>query len=153
MNKLVISIGVIVSLSGMPGDAALFGQSRLDLLKETFSSFNQAFVAADIGQLTLLVTDNYTHTNQNHPPIDKTTWFDYIRKRRRKIADKILKIDTYDLSEVNYQLNENTAVITGVVQSTGTDADMPFTVKVRFTQTWVLINNEWKRAAFQDARL
>ena len=154
MNKhLFIGIILITSMSWLPGASLPFDQSKLELLKEAFSSFNQAFVAADVNKLSLLVTDNYTHTNQNNPPINKNEWFDYIQKRRRKIEDQLLKIDTYDLLEVNYQLNENTAVITGVVQSTGHDAGTPFTVKVRFTQTWILINNQWKRAAFQDAKL
>lgn len=129
------------------------GQSGANALHEAFTSFNKAFVRADTEVLKQMLTEKYIHTNHGNPPIRSASWLKYIESRRQKLEQGVLQIELYETGELDFQYHGNTGVITGIVQSKGTNNGEPFEVNIRFTQLWVFENDRWKRAAFQDSKI
>ena len=57
---------------------------------------------------------------------------------------------TYENSDLEVRLHGETAIVTGVNVSAGTDSGRVFRRRLRFTQVWIQRNGEWLRAAFHD---
>ena len=123
-------------------------------VRAAVAKFGQAFLKADVEVLESLLTSEYIHVNGSSGNVSKRNeWLNWIESRRTELESGQLIISEYDTKDVVVKIYENVAIVTGTVYSSGNHNGEPFTSHVRFTNTWVLINGEWYRAAFHDSPL
>ncbi len=122
----------------------------LEGLSDTIEAFNEAFVSGDTTKLASMITDNYVHTNSSWKSFGKEKWLSYMKTRRNKLDDGILRINEYTMDEYSVEPFENTALVTARIISKGTENDISFEKSFRVTNLWVFENGSWKRAAFHD---
>jgi ketosteroid isomerase-like protein len=123
-------------------------------VRAAVARFGQAFLDADVEVLESLLTDDYIHVNGNSGNVLKRNeWLNWIKSRRTELEAGHLIIDEYETKDVAVKIYENVAIVTGTVYSNGKHNGELFASHVRFTNTWVLINEEWRRAAFHDSPL
>lgn len=66
---------------------------------------------------------------------------------RAIMADRTTSADN---EEMKVHLYGDTAVVTGILRTKGTEKDGAFNRRYRFTDTWLLRNNHWQLIAAQD---
>ncbi len=128
-------------------------QKELDSLEATIEAFNTAFQEGNLTVLDSLTTDNYTHTNSSDRAFSKERWFNYLENRSKDLASGQLKIDEYQLLEKEIQLHEKSAIVTGLIITSGFSQGNEFSRQIRVSNYWVKENETWKRAGFHDTRL
>lgn len=126
-------------------------EDRLAALRGAVAAVSEAYLAGDVERLAELIPEDYVHTNQGSEPISREAWFDWVRLRAERHRSGTWSTDAYDVSELRYVLNGDSAVVTGRVRSTGARDGAPWAMDIRFTMLWVWRDGRWKRAAFQDA--
>ena len=71
--------------------------------------------------------------------------------RRAELESGDLLISEYRIEDLRIEMYGNTAVVTGVVFSSGSRKGEKFDSQVRFTNVWVFQGGSWRRAAFHDS--
>lgn len=121
-------------------------------LHRAVAEFSQAFVKADESRLGELLTENYLHINGNSGTVlDRNQWLSWIKTRKRQLEDGDLVVIDYRIEELKVVLHGETAVVTGLVSSSGIRSGVKFSSRIRFSNTWVLHDGRWRRAAFHDS--
>lgn len=128
-------------------------QKELDSLEATIEVFNKAFQEGNLAVLDSLTTDNYIHTNSSDRAFTKERWFNYLENRSKDLASGQLKIDQYQLLEREIQLHEKSAIVTGLIITSGFSKGNEFSRQIRVSNYWVKEKDTWKRAGFHDTRL
>jgi len=123
-------------------------------VREAVRTFGRAFVEADVPVVRSMLTEDYVHVNGGSGNvIDRERWLAWIASRRVELDRGDLVIDTYRVDEVKVEMHGETAIVTGVVHSTGRRRSEAFTSRIRFTNVWTEQDGVWRRAAFHDSRL
>ncbi|GAB5524526.1 MAG: hypothetical protein Roseis2KO_23980 [Roseivirga sp.] len=128
-------------------------QQELNSLEATIEVFNTAFQEGNLAVLDSLTTDSYTHTNNSDRAFSKERWFNYLENRSKDLASGQLKIEKYQLLEKEIQLYERSAIVTGLIITSGFSKGDEFSRQIRVSNYWVKENETWKRAGFHDTRL
>lgn len=116
--------------------------------------FNKAFAQADIATLNKHLTEQYIHSNSGSTLIYKKGWLNYIKKRRKQLDTGVLKVTSYQMSELIIKVyHQHSAIANALITSSGVNKGKPFTSKIRVTQVWIKEQGIWKRAAFHDSKL
>lgn len=147
---------LVVFASLLASSSIAFAQSNSNTVsevKQAIEKFNAAFLKADVDQLTSMLTNQYIHSNSGSAIITKTSWLNYIKKRRKQLDSRQLRVNSYDMSELVIKTYANSAVANGLVVVKGIRNKKPFQSKIRFTHLWIKENGVWKRAAFHDSKL
>ena len=76
-----------------------------------------------------------------------------MQSRRARLASGELEINVHAVDDLKVKIYGNTAVVTGVINTQGLQAKAPFTLRLRFTNTWVKLGEIWFRAMFHDSVL
>lgn len=147
MKKSIFTILVITAFSNLSAYAG-----SIELLNKSIQEFNLAFQNADVVTLKDKLTEDYRHTNSGSKAFGKSAWLKWVGSRKARVDDGSLIYRKYDTKELDIQLYENTAVVTGRNIAEGVDNGQEFTVDIRFTHVWVYESGIWKRAAFHDAK-
>ncbi len=147
---LAILLGFIAVVPSMSQSTAT--KTEKEVL-QAIKKFNQAFRQADAALLEAMLTDQYIHSNSGSKVIDKKSWLNYIKKRRKQLDSQTLKVASYQMSEVVMKVYGNTVVVNVLITATGTRHQQAFQSKIRCTQVWVNQQGTWKRAAFHDSKL
>ncbi|OEK02137.1 hypothetical protein BFP97_11655 [Roseivirga sp. 4D4] len=119
-------------------------------LMTTLDKFNLAFAEGDLDFLDRHTTSDYRHTNNSNKAFGKTSWFEYLTSRKEDLNNGVLNLQRYEMSEIEVQLYENSAVITGLIYTKGNHYSEAFDRQLRVTHLWVFQEGIWKRAAFHD---
>lgn len=127
-------------------------RAKKELLK-AIDAFNTAFQTGDVETIASLVTNNYIHTNGNSKAIRKNDWFAYLNKRSQEIELGILEVLTYQMDEVEIELYDNTAIVTGKVSVSNNKEGKIINNEYRITNIWVQEAGQWKRAGFHDGKI
>lgn len=122
-------------------------------LLSTLTQFNTAFAQGDLEFLDKHTTDNYRHTNSAGKAFEKDAWFNYLKNRKEDLESGALKIEAYELSEVDVQMHEDAAIITGKILTKGLNKEIAFQRFIRVSHFWVFEEGSWKRAGFHDTRI
>ncbi|MCE7992258.1 MAG: nuclear transport factor 2 family protein [Roseivirga sp.] len=128
-------------------------QKELGQLEASIDLFNTAFEQGDLSTLDSLTTDNYIHTNGSDRAFSKERWFNYLESRRKNLVSGQLKIDKYQLLEKEIQLYEKSAIVTGLIITSGFSKGAEFSNQIRVSNLWIKEKETWKRAAFHDTRI
>jgi len=123
-------------------------------VQAAFENFSRAFLEADVEALGNALTTDYVHINgRSGTVINRDDWLSWVKTRRKELENKELQISDYRVEDVVIKTYENTAIVTGVVYSSGERNGEAFAFQVRFTNTWILMDGTWYRAAFHDSPL
>ena len=115
-------------------------------------AFGRAFREADVEQLERLLSDNYIHVNGGSGNVlSRETWLEWVASRRAEIESRELNITEYRIEDVAIVMHGNTAIVVGTVFSSQVKSGALSTLRVRFSNTWIYENSEWRRAAFHDS--
>lgn len=123
------------------------------ILLERINDFNQAFKENDVERLESMITDSYLHTNGNSKSIDKSSWVQYLNKRKKDIETGDLIVDSYEMEETEIRLYGNVAILTAKVIVVSTRSGDPQKNEFRVTNVWVNEAGNWKRAGFHDGKI
>ena len=122
-------------------------------LNRAIDQFNEAFKTVDLATLNQMTTEQYSHTNGSSAPVNKSNWFNYLKKRKKQIDSGELQILQYDFKEIQYRIYENSAFVTGVIEIAGSMDTIEFKRRIRVSHFWINENDQWKRAGFHDSRI
>jgi hypothetical protein len=128
-------------------------QKEILSLQNTLEVFNTAFKEGNLPLLDSLTTNDYMHTNGDDRAISKERWINYLENRSNDIASGVLKVDKYQLLEQEIKMYENSALVTGLIITSGFTNGSPFNHQIRVSNFWIKENNTWKRAGFHDTRV
>ena len=117
-------------------------------------NFGRAFLEADVEALRNILTMDYVHVNgRSGTVMNRDEWLSWVKTRRSELENKELQIRDYRVEDIIIKTYENLAIVTGVVYSRGERNGEAFASQVRFTNTWILVDGRWYRAAFHDSPL
>ena len=128
-------------------------QEEIPSLEEALNRFNMAFENADVEVLASMIAENYVHTNSSWKSFGKDKWLGYMQKRKERIQNGELKIESYKLEELSIEYHGTTAIVTGKIVSSGVDNGEVFASEIRISNFWVIREGAWKRAGFHDTRI
>ncbi len=130
--------------------ALSFGQNAETILRERLNEFNQVFLVGNADEISSFIASDYTHTNGHSKAISREAWFNYLRGRQRDIESGKIRVDDYEMTEVEIQMLDQTAIVTGKVSFTVTSDGERSNKSFRVTHVWVIEDEGWKRRAFHD---
>ena len=130
------------------------GASQEDEVRKAVSAFDRAYMEADVSYLQSRLTQEYIHINGSTGNVfGREDWLSWVQSRRARLASGELKINAHTVDDLMVKIYGHTAVVTGVINTQGLQAKTPFTLRLRFTNTWVKLGEVWFRAMFHDSVL
>lgn len=120
------------------------------LLMEAVNKFNKAFAEGDVAIISSMITEEYLHTNGISKSIGKESWLNYFRKRKQDIDAGKLKVNHYEMDEVEVAIYGESAIVTAKVLVSMEKEGVVTDNEYRVTHLWVKENGIWKRAGFHD---
>jgi ketosteroid isomerase-like protein len=144
--KILLLTGLIV-LQGMRLDPS-------DAVRAAVDDFAAAYVAADVQALDALLADPYLHVNGGSGTvIGREDWLAWVATEREALDAGFLVVDQYEIADLTIRMRRDSALLTGVVRTSGTRDGEPFSREIRFTNVWVKEGEEWRRAMFHDSEI
>lgn len=124
-----------------------------ETLEQAIVDFNRAFEDADVEKLGQMITSNYVHTNGSWKSFGREKWLEYMEARKERIENGDLRMDVYEMKDLNIEMHGNSAFVTGKFHLTGLENGEPFDKEVRISNFWLIDEGQWKRAGFHDTRI
>lgn len=122
-------------------------------LSKTIKEFNRAFSSGNVAALVYMIADDYKHTNGSSRAIKAENWVNYLHKRSKDLNTKDLVVHSYDMDQIEIVMYDDTAIVTGRVQTSTTSKGIRSENEYRVTHVWVYENERWKRAGFHDGKI
>lgn len=145
ISAVILSFFLLLSCTQPPDD---------QLIKQRILEFDTAYKTGDVEKLDQMISFDYLHTNPSGNIVTRENWLNWNISRADAIKSGELVINTYETSELNIRIkNQTTVVASGINTSSGIDKGEPFETKVRFTHLWILEDGAWKRTVFHDSYL
>lgn len=145
ISAVILSFFLLLSCTQPPDD---------QLIKQRILEFDTAYKTGDVEKLDQMISFDYLHTNPSGNIVTRESWLNWNTSRADAIKSGDLVINTYETSELNIRIkNQTTVVASGINTSSGIDKGEPFETKVRFTHLWILEDGAWKRTVFHDSYL
>src|SRR5215467_8953322 len=115
-------------------------------IRQLERAWNQAEMKQEIGAVDNLVADSLVYTDYDGTFMHKKEYLKWIVNPEQK-ADHL-----YD-EGLDVQIYGNAAVVTGVYRESGTNKGKSYTVRSRYTDTWIKHNGMWQCVASQSTLL
>ena len=122
-------------------------------LRARVARFGDAFRAADAPALAAMLATEFSHVNSDGSKPTREQWLAFVATRRRDLDEGRFRWDLYRNVDLEVRIYGDTAVVTGVNESSGVREGRPFSQRLRFTQVWVREGGQWRRTAFHDSRI
>ena len=116
------------------------GAETEQLLKRLENDFAQALVRRDTATFERLLAPRFVYT-------EDASMMNKAELIRAIMADKITSASNDDMK---VHLYGDTAVVTGILHTTGSGKEGKFDRRYRFTDTWLFRENRWQIIAAQD---
>lgn len=131
-----------------------YASSDSEAVITAVEKFGEAYQQADVEVLRQMLAPGYVHVNGGSGNrIDAEQWLDWVSSQRALIDAGELRISSYEISDTKVEMMGHSAIVTGVVSSSGVREGALFETRIRFTNLWTLVDGNWKRAAFHDSPL
>jgi ketosteroid isomerase-like protein len=105
-------------------------------IKQLERAWNQAEAKQEVKEVSSLLADTLVYTDYDGSFMNKSEYMKWVAAPQQK-ADHL-----YD-EGLSVQLYGNAAVVTGIYRETGTNKGKPYTIRSRFTDTWIKRNDAW----------
>ena len=106
-------------------------------------AWNQAEIHHDATAAAAIMADTFISVDHHGAFQNKSQYL-------ASLKDLSFKPEEIANSDTSVYLYGNTAIVTSVYRTKGTDDGKPFVHRGRFTDTWVKLNGEWKCVANQE---
>ena len=116
------------------------GAETEQLLKRLENDFAQALVRRDTATFERLLAPRFVYT-------EDASMMNKEELIRAIMADKFTSASNDDMK---VHLYGDTAVVTGILHTAGSEKEGKFDRRYRFTDTWLLRENRWQIIAAQD---
>lgn len=115
-------------------------------IRQLERAWNQAEAKQEVKEVGSLLADTLAYTDYDGTFMSKEKYLKWIVAPEQK-ADHI-----YD-EGLSVQLYGDAAVATGIYRETGTNKGKPYSIRSRFTDTWIKRNGVWLCVASQSTLL
>ena len=146
MRRLVFAALAALVFSGAPFAQEKSAGGDEIQIKQLERAWNQAEAQQQVNEVSALLADTMVYTDYDGSFMNKAQYMKWVVAPEQK-ADHI-----YD-EGVAVQVYGDAAVATGIYRETGTNKGKPYTVRSRFTDTWIKRNSVWRCVASQSTLL
>lgn len=115
-------------------------------IRQLERAWNQAEMKQEVGAVDNLVAETLAYTDYDGSFMNKKQYMKWIVNPEQK-AEHL-----YD-EGLNVQIYGNAAVVTGIYRESGTNKGKAYTIRSRYTDTWVKRNGVWQCVASQSTLL
>jgi ketosteroid isomerase-like protein len=105
-------------------------------IKQLERAWNQAEAKQEVKEVSAILADSFVYTDYDGSFMNKSEYLKWVADPQQK-ADHL-----YD-EGIIVQVYGNAAVATGIYRETGTNKGKPYTIRSRFTDTWIRRNGLW----------
>ena len=137
---LILSTASVLSLAQNKTISSADDKSMILALE---SAWNQAEIHHDATAAAAIMADTFISVDHHGAFQNKSQYL-------ASLKDLSFKPEEIANSDTSVYLYGNTAIVTSVYRTKGTDDGKPFVHRGRFTDTWVKLNGEWKCVANQE---
>jgi ketosteroid isomerase-like protein len=137
---LVLSTASVLSLAQNKSASSADDKSMILALE---GAWNQAEIHHDATAAAAIMADTFISVDHHGAFQNKSQYL-------ASLKDLSFKPEEIANSDTSVYLYGNTAIVTSVYRTKGTDDGKPFVHRGRFTDTWVKLNGEWKCVANQE---
>lgn len=109
-------------------------------IKQLERAWNQAEANQEVSEVSSLLADTLVYTDYDGTFMNKSEYMKWIVAPEQK-ADHI-----YD-EGLNVQVYGEAAVATGIYRESGKNKGKPYTIRSRFTDTWIKSDGVWRCVA------
>lgn len=139
----VVGSGVMVAAG--PQEKTTINSDEIQV-RQLERAWNQAEAKQEINEVGSLLADTMVYTDYDGTFMHKAEYMKWIVAPEQK-ADHL-----YD-EGLTVQVYGDAAVATGIYRETGTNKGKAYTIRSRFTDTWIKRNDTWKCVASQSTLL
>ena len=118
----------------------------VEQVAEQEQALRQAMLEGNVNVLDSLIADDLIFTDHNGQVMNKMADLESHRSRK-------LKVEQLEPSEQVIRIYGSTAIVSVLMAIRGRYMDQPFQGKIRYTRTWVNIDNAWKIVAGHSSQL
>ena len=137
---LILSTASVLSLAQNKAASSADDKSMILALE---GAWNQAEIHYDATAAAAIMADTFISVDHHGAFQNKSQYL-------ASLKDLSFKPEEIANSDTSVYLYGNTAIVTSVYRTKGTDDGKPFVHRGRFTDTWVKLNGEWKCVANQE---
>ncbi len=137
---LVLSTASVLSVAQNKAASSADDKSMILALE---GAWNQAEIHHDATAAAAIMADTFISVDHHGAFQNKSQYL-------ASLKDLSFKPEEIANSDTSVYLYGNTAIVTSVYRTKGTDDGKPFVHRGRFTDTWVKLNGEWKCVANQE---
>jgi len=146
MKLLTLSLVLAFALYPAPASQEKAVSADEIQIRQLERAWNQAEMKQEIGAVDNLVADTLVYTDYDGTFMNKKEYLKWIINPEQK-ADHL-----YD-EGLSVQVYGNAAVVTGIYRESGTNKGKPYTIRSRYTDTWIKRNGLWQCVASQSTLL
>ena len=136
MKLLALSTVLMFALYPAPASQEKAVSADEIQIRQLERAWNQAEMKQEIGAVDNLVADTLAYTDYDGTFMHKKEYMKWIVEPDQK-ADHLFD------EGMNVQVYGNAAVVTGIYRESGTNKGKPYTIRSRYTDTWIKRNNTW----------
>ncbi|HEY6387114.1 MAG TPA: nuclear transport factor 2 family protein [Candidatus Acidoferrum sp.] len=136
MKRLALTTLAAMLLSSAPLAQDKSASADEIRIKQLERAWNQAEAKQEVKEVSSLLADTLVYTDYDGSFMNKSEYMKWVAAPQQK-ADHL-----YD-EGLSVQLYGNAAVATGIYRETGTNKGKPYTIRSRFTDTWIKRNDAW----------
>jgi ketosteroid isomerase-like protein len=140
MKRMIFVTLATLLFCGAPFAQDKSGNGDEIQIKQLERAWNQAEARQEVKEVASLMADTLVYTDYDGTLMNKTEYLKWIVEPDQK-ADHL-----YD-EGINVQVYGNAAVATGIYRETGTNKGKKYTVRSRFTDTWIRRGGVWQCVA------
>src|SRR5580700_9243414 len=136
MKHLTLAILAAMLFSGTPFAEDKSSGADEIRIKQLERAWNQAEAMQEVKEVSSLLADTLVYTDYDGSFMNKSEYLKWVAAPQQK-ADHL-----YD-EGLSVQVYGAAAVVTGIYRETGTNKGQPYTIRSRFTDTWIKRNDAW----------
>jgi ketosteroid isomerase-like protein len=138
MTRIVLPLLLLVPLVALAQDSADSADKSLLLALE--GAWNQAELHHDANAAAAIMADSFISVDHHGKLLNKSQYL-------ADLKDLSFKPEEISNSETSVYLYGDTAIVSSVYRTKGTDNGKPFVHRGRFTDTWIKRNGKWQCVA------
>jgi len=138
MKRFAIALLVMLTFSAAPF-AQSEGPDEIQI-RQLERAWNQAEAKQEVTEISNLVADSLAYTDYDGTFMNKAQYLKWVMEPEQKadhLFDEGMSVKVYG----------NAAVVTGVYRETGTNKGKKYTIRSRYTDTWIRRNGTWQCVA------
>ena len=136
MKRLALTTLAVVLLSSASISQDKSTNADEIQIKQLERAWNQAEARQEVKEVSALLADTFVYTDYDGSFMNKSEYMKWVAAPEQKadhLYDEGLTVHVYG----------NAAIVTGIYRETGTNKGKPYTIRSRFTDTWIKRSGVW----------